>query len=460
MKKTCLLLCFFGFFLSGFTQNKSSQLDSLFASLHKEKKFFGNVLIAEKGKVIYQASFGKANIATGEDLNAESLFELASVSKQFTAMGIMLLKKQGKLSYEDSLRHFFPELPYSGISVRQLMQHTSGLPDYMDLMMNNCDAAKIGTNADMIRLLAVNKPAIVFKPGEKWEYSNTGYALLASIIEKVSGSSFPEYLAKNIFQPLSMKRTMIFRRRFEKRKEDNYAYGYGLDKKKNEYVLPDDDTAIAKMVRCLDGVMGDGTVNSTTNDLFLWDQTLYTEKLVSKEMMQEAFTSGLWPDGKPYNYGYGWFTGKLEKIGQIVNHAGGWPGYMTYIERHLETGNTIILLRNYEQPGLPVQKIRNIIYGYKEEIRKEVKLGNQSLKQYTGEYELAPGFIITISVEGERIFAQATGQEKFELFAEKEDYFFLKAVDATVKFNKGENKTVHSLTLRQNGQDTNGKKIK
>lgn len=459
MKRTgCLIGLLFTLFCTA--QDKAKQIDSLLKASHEEKKFYGNVLIAEKGTIIYQQSFGKANEATGQDLNAESIFELASVSKQFTAMGIMLLKQQGKLNYDDSLRKFIPELPYYNITIRQLLHHTSGLPDYMDLFMKNWDSTKIATNKDMVEQLAKYKPAILFAPGKKWEYSNTGYALLASIIEKVSGKSFGDYLDIAIFKPLDMKRTMVYRRRYEKKTVDNYAYGYVFDKTKNKFVLPDSLAETANMVYSLDGIVGDGTVNSTTHDLLKWDRALYTEKLVPKEMLAEAFEPGLLNDGKKTTYGFGWFLGENKEIGKLVNHSGGWPGYSTLIERHLDSDKTIIILRNHDGEFQLMQKLRNILYGLKEEIVKEITVSSEILKQYIGEYELAPGFTISISVEQDKLFAQATGQERFPLFAEKEDLFFLKVVEAKVKFEKDEKGAVNKMILYQGGQEVPGVRIK
>src|SRR5688572_5558074 len=193
MKRLVLLICIIISSVAS-AQTKTTQIDSFLSKLHKDDKFYGNVLVAEKGEIIYQGSFGKANIAADKDLNSSSIFELASVSKQFTAMGIMLLKKQGKLNYDDTLRKYFPELPYYTITVRHLLNHTSGLPDYMELFGKYWDSSKIAVNKDMIELLARHRPAVNFNPGERWEYSNTGYALLASIIEKASGKEFGKYL--------------------------------------------------------------------------------------------------------------------------------------------------------------------------------------------------------------------------------------------------------------------------
>lgn len=437
---------------------KQKQLDSLFGKLNADKQFYGNVLIAEKGKILYQKSFGKANAATGETLNAESVFELASVSKQFTAMGILLLQKEGKLRLEDSLRKYFPELPYSGITVKHLLQHTSGLPDYMNLMLSKGNVNTIMTNADMIALLAKHKPKRNFVPGEKWEYSNTGYALLASIIEQVSGRSFGDYLAASIFGPLKMKNTFVYRRRFESRVVNNYAYGYIMNPKTKEYVLPDSLLMTAKMVYCLDGITGDGTVNSTTGDLLKWDRALYTEKLISKEMLAAAFTPGMLNNGKAHHYGYGWAVGEFQNR-KIINHSGGWPGYATFIERHTETDKTIIILSNYESEA-PAAEVRNILYGIIPEVKKEVQLTDDVLKQYEGVYELQKNFVLKVTLDGSRLFVQATGQEKFEMFAEKKDLFFLKEVEAGLEFVRNEKNEIIAVILNQDGMKTEAKKIK
>lgn len=457
MQKLFLLLVF-TISLSVAAQDKAAAFDSLYMGLYNKQLFFGNVLIAEKGKIIYQKSFGKANYTTNADLDAESVFELASVSKQFTAMGIMLLKKQGKLNYGDSLRKFFPELPYQHITVRQLLHHTSGLPDYIDLFVQHWDSTNIATNKDIIDLLVKYHPPVRFAPGEKWEYSNTGYALLASIIEKVSGMKFPDYLQKYIFDPLEMKHSQVYRRRYENRTIPNYAYGYVFDEKTKRFALPDSVGETAAMVYSLDGIVGDGTVNSSATDLLKWDRALYTDKLVSAAMIAEAFQPGILPDGKPTSYGFGWALGKIEGVGRVVNHTGGWPGYNTFIERNIDQDKTIIILRNHQAKGDVIKKTRQILYGLKEEVKQEITVQAEILKQYVGEYELVPGFSITITVENDKLFGQATGQGKFELFAEKEHVFFLKVVDAKIQFNQDEKGAVTGLTLFQNGQEVPGKK--
>jgi CubicO group peptidase (beta-lactamase class C family) len=459
MRKILLGCCLLGSFF-GYAQQKAASLDSLFTNLHREGKFYGNVLIAEKGVPVYEKSFGLADEQTKRPLDKETVFELASVSKQFTAMGIMMLQKAGKLNYDDSLGKFIPELPYHHISIRNLLNHTSGLPDYMALFDLAWDLKRIATNKDMIEQLIQYKPAILFQPGMKYEYSNTGYALLASVIEKVSGMPYSDFLQKNIFKPLKMTRTRVYRRRYENKAMDNYALGYVKDKKLG-FVLPDSLADYRNMVYCLDGIVGDGTVNSTTGDLLKWDRALYSNSLINQELLAEAFKPVKLGNGKTSKYGFGWSIDSIGLFGNIVNHSGSWPGYNTFIERHLTNDKTIIILKNHEVDGFYLSKIRNILYDIKIVTGAEATLDEETLKKYIGKYELAPGFVISITVSKGKIYAQATGQQMFEIFPEKDnkDLFFVKVVDAKIKFSRDEKGMVNSLTLLQNGQEIPGPKI-
>lgn len=436
------------------------QFDSLFNKLHADGLLNGNVLIASGDTVIYKGSFGLAEHTGKRALNDSSVFELASVSKQFTAMGIVLLKEKGKLRYEDSLRHFFPELPYQDITVKHLLQHTSGLPDYMMPVMMNAKPGTIATNADIISLLAKKNMKALFKPGEKWEYSNTGYAILASIIEKVSGKSYRDFLKENIFIPLGMVHTEVYRRRYDKKTIDNYAYGYIPDGKTNGWILPDSVPVTGKMVFVLDGIVGDGTVNSTAPDLLKWSLALDKHLLVPEKTQDEIFTPGLLNDGSKHSYGFGWMVSQKQAAGRTVAHNGGWPGYGTYIEKHIDSGKTIIILSNHDQPKVPFGKISGILSGIKEEEPKEIKMEEAELKNYEGKYELTPDFVITITVDKGKIYEQATGQEKIEIFPQKEDLFFLKAVEAQIRFERNDKKEVTGMVLLQNGAEMPGKKIK
>ena len=191
--------------------------------------------------MIYKKSFGIANEETKQPLNENSIFEIASITKQFTAMAIMMLNEKGKLNLDDDISKFIPELAfYKGITIRHLLNHTSGLPDYMELFEKIFDKSKIATNKDIISIFAQRQPKVLFTPNSKHDYCNTGYALLASIIEKVSGETYPNFLQKAIFKPLGMKNTFVYKRRLTPKQIDNYAYGYVYSDSLKKYALPDD----------------------------------------------------------------------------------------------------------------------------------------------------------------------------------------------------------------------------
>jgi CubicO group peptidase (beta-lactamase class C family) len=343
-------------------QDRSEKVTRLIDSLHTAGKFNGNIVIAEQGKIMYQKSIGLANHKTGARLNENSLFELASVSKQFTAMGIVMLKQKGKLNYDDPLAKFIPELSfYQGVTIRNLLQHTSGLPDYESILDSLFDRKKIATNQDIIDTFKKYKPALNFEPGTKWKYSNTGYALLGTIIERLSGLSYGAYLEKTIFRPLRMNRTQVYRRRYQPKNIENYAYGYIYVDSLKKYLLPD-ELATTQYVIYMDGIVGDGTVNSTVIDLLRWDQALYTEKLVPKSALKEIFTSGVLKDGKSTNYGFGWSVTTDSVYGKMTTHTGSWPGYRTIIDRHIDQNKTIIILQNHDKVVNPGKEIRKIMY--------------------------------------------------------------------------------------------------
>lgn len=181
-------------------QRSMKRIDSLFNSFYVTEQFNGNVLIVEKGKPVYQKSFGVANEQSKEKMNRNSIDELTSCAKQFTSMAIVQLKEHGKLNYDDAIDTYLPELEaYHMVTVRQLLNHTSGMPDYMQLMDSVWDKSKIAVNKDVVQLLAAHHPKLLFEPNTKFEYSNTGYVLLASIIEKLSRLPYATYLEKKFF---------------------------------------------------------------------------------------------------------------------------------------------------------------------------------------------------------------------------------------------------------------------
>ncbi len=454
------------FLLAGhllFSQDRIQKIDSLLNLLYSKHRINGNVLVAEKGKVIYKHSFGNANEETNQKLNDSSIFELASCSKQFTAMGIMILKEKKKLKLDDPISKFIPQLSnYKGVTIKNLLNHTSGLPDYMELMDSLFDKTKIATNKDIIAIFGKVQPEILFEPNVKYEYSNTGYALLATIIEKVSGQTYANFLQKNIFSPLKMTNSFVYTRRLAPKKIDNYAFGYVKSDSLKKYILPD-SLPETKMVIWIDGIVGDGCVNSTVIDLLKWDRALYTNKLLSKEGMEELFQVATLNDKSKTKYGFGWEIDNNADFGKIVSHSGGWPGYVTYIERHITNDKTIIILQNHNNVSIPVKSIESILYNKPlptQKIRNEIKLSVEQLQKFVGTYEVEKGFELNIVLEKEQLFVQLTGQNPFPIFAENDLLFFLKVVDAQLRFEKNDKDEIVKVFLLQNGNKQEAKRKK
>jgi CubicO group peptidase (beta-lactamase class C family) len=444
-----------------FGQDRIQKIDSLLNSLYSDQRINGNVLVAEKGKVIYKHIFGNANEEKKQKLDENSVFELASVSKQFTAMAIMILKEKKMLSLDDNFTKYIPKLSnYKGITIRNLLNHTGGLPDYEEVMDTLFDKNKIAINKDIITLYAKHNPKILFEPNTEWKYSNTGYALLASIIENVTGMDFGDYLNKVIFKPLKMNNTTVFRRRYTSQQINNYAFGYLYSDSLKKYILPD-DFAETKYVIWLDGIVGDGTVNSTVIDLLKWDRALYSNKLLSAEGMKEIFEVATLNDKSKTQYGFGWFVEENVDFGKIVSHSGSWPGYKTYIDRNITNDKTIIILQNHENSSIPVKSIRAILYNKpipKPAVRKEIALKIDQLEQFVGVYEIEKYVKIKITLEKNQLFTQLTGRSSFPIFADSELSFFLKVVDAQLQFEKNEKGEVIKVYLLQNGNKIEAKR--
>jgi CubicO group peptidase (beta-lactamase class C family) len=389
-------------------------------------KFNGNVLVAKGGTIIYQKAFGSRNYDTKESLDNNSVFELASISKQFTAMGILLLIEKEKLKFSDTLRKFFPQLPYQDITIQHLLTHTSGLPDYMQAMATKWDHKRVAFNDDVINFLAAERLPPNFKPGARWEYSNTGYQMLASIIEKVSGQTLKQYMQQNIFSPLKMNHTRVYNtRRSTNEAIPNYAFGYTYSDSLKQYMLPDSLPAL-DFVYYLDGIQGDGIVNSTTGDLLKWDRALKNNILLSKVAQKEMFSPQALMDtfAKTY-YGYGVAVGKNE-LGNFITHSGGWPGYFTNLVRYLDDDVTIIVLSNNESNAIGLSGALTYITYEKPVIlpyvHKEVIIDGAILDRYVGKYGI-PQEIELIKKEG-KLYRRLKGRPDVELKPESERKFF------------------------------------
>lgn len=427
------------------SQVKVEMLDAYLINLSENGKFNGNILLADKGNIIYQKSFGLANETTGEQLTLNHIFETASVSKQFTAMAILILNERKKMSLDDELSKYIPELNnYPTITVKNLLHHTSGLPDYLRLD-SLFDKSKINDNKDLIAIFAKHSPKLQFTPNTKHLYSNTNYVFLATIIEKVSGKSFSEFLKTEIFKPLEMNNSFVYRRRYKPEKIKNYAYGYVYSDSLKRNIIPDSLPEYNKVIY-LDGIQGDGIVNSTLQDLLKWDRALYTNKLISKKSIDEMFMPTPLSDSAYYQYGYGWRIHKNSEFGKVVSHSGGWPGYNAYIERHLDNDKTIIILTNSNKSVHSYSILQRALYNLP--LPNEIKVDSELLNQYTGEYALNPNAIFKISLSDGQLMAQQPDGEPLSIYPETQSTFFFEEFqNVRIEFIKNDNGDVTKFII-------------
>jgi len=312
---------------------KSKKLHAYFKRRNEKIGFNGTVLFAENGEVVYKNAFGFADIKKKKKINLKTKFQIASASKPFTSYAIMLLKQEGELSYEDSVQHYFPDFPYGGVTIRLLLIHKSGLPEYFyfaDKLWK--DRTKPISNKDVVDLMIKHHPQRYYLPDKKYNYINTNYCLLAAIIEKVTGDTFEEFMQEEVFDPLEMKDTYIYNKSHPT-EQSNLAIGYTRRRRKAEDSY-------------LNGVVGDKGIYSTVEDMLKFDQALYKGDPVELEILEEAFQ----PAHKRLyihdNYGFGWRINAKDSTNKIVYHTGWWKGFRSYFIRELGKKKTIIVLSN------------------------------------------------------------------------------------------------------------------
>jgi len=431
---------------------------------YKYFRFNGNVLVAKNGKPIYSDALGVADRSSGRMLNDSSVFELASLSKQFTAMAIIICRERNQLTYQDNIKKFFPTLPYDNITIWNLLTHTSGLPSYEDQFAKHWDHKKIAYNKDVVDMLVKVNDTLRFAPGSRWQYSNTGYALLALIIEKVSGLSYNAFLSKNIFRPLNMRNTFVYNtRRSSNKLPANYALGYVYSDSIKRYILPD-SLARLDYVYYLDGIVGDGCVNSTIGDLFKWDEALYANKIITPTSLNDML-SPIVPtragDTSTY-YGFGVMVLPHTEAGKTITHTGGWPGYATLITRHPDRHETIIVLSNNESNiGLMNASLESILAG--EDLvmpyeHKEVKIDTSVLRRYAGRY--SAGLTMQFIVKDGKLYRHRNGTPDIELKPESETKFFYSdGTDRQIEFEVDPTGKVARTWFMNSGQKGELKKI-
>jgi CubicO group peptidase (beta-lactamase class C family) len=317
---------------------KAVLIDSVFSHLQTKAGFNGTVLYGERGRLVFKKAYGYADFKTKKRLQTNSPFQLASVSKMFTAMSVMILKEEGLLQYDDSIRKYIPELPYRGVTIRHLLNHRSGIPDYMHFADDHWNVETPLLNDDMIRIMAREQLPAFFPPNQGFDYCNSNYALLASIVERVSGKKFDVFVQEKIFDPLNMDDSFIYH--LQGGQPIPAFVPVGVTGHRSSRGLPRPEPDFYQ-----NGIVGDKGVYATVEDLFKWDQALYQEILVGDDELKEAYTPGS-PKFSKYvdNYGFGWRL-KADRV-NTVYHYGWWKGFRTYFVRDLYQEKCIIVLTN------------------------------------------------------------------------------------------------------------------
>ncbi|WMM23928.1 serine hydrolase [Tissierella sp. MB52-C2] len=428
----------------------SNKLDTYMKALQEKQNFSGSILVAKEGNILLNQGYGFADIDQATMNRSQTKFAIGSVTKQFTAMAIMQLSEKGLINMEDSLSKYLPDFPNGeSITIHNLLTHSSGLANFTDLEEFYTLSVNKLNPMDILDLIK-DKP-LMFKPGESFSYNNTNYLILGILIEKLSNMSYEEYLQKNILTPINMNNTGIS---YGKNNglHDATAYSGHLE------VAPIDDEVVLR------GTYSAGNMYSTTEDLYRWSEALKTEKLVKKETMNQIFTEHIDME-EAGSYGYGWMI--IDSgVGKMILHGGNTLGFTSDIVRFTDLDMTIVILSNkgYYDTTTLTNTLTSIVLGGSYELPAtlvEIEIEDTDLyDNYIGEYELAPEAIYTITREGNNIFAQLTGQGKFEIFPSSENEFFYKIVDAKITFVKDDNGNVTNLILHQMGQDMPAMKIK
>ena len=433
-------------FVVHFSFAQVDKLDALIDAYAKLYKFNGSALVAKNGVILLNKGYGYRNATDKVANNEQTIFQLGSVTKQFTSAVILKLQEEKKLSVSDKLSKYFPGYPKGdSITIEQLLTHTSGIYNYTNDGKFMANEVTKSANREMMMALFKDKP-LDFSPGSSWSYSNSGYSLLGYIIEAVTKKPYEQAVRKYIFTPLKMTHSGFD---FTHLKSNEKAIGYFKlnDKEKVEAPIVDSSVSFSA-----------GAIYSTIGDLYLWHKALQKNSILSREQQEKAYTP------VKNRYGYGWSIDSIEGK-RRVSHGGGIHGFITTIARVPEDDICIVLLSNASNTtvGEISKSIFAILYGKEYELpkeRTEIKLPEEKLKEYVGEYELNKDLHVVISLKEGALVAIPTGQKTEILYAEKEDLLFVKSQDIQLEFTRNEKKEIDGFILHQGGAKIPCKKIK
>ncbi len=417
------------------------------------------VLVARDGKILYSKGFGMADADSGEENIPETIFRIGSITKQFTATAILKLREEKKLDITDKLSKYLPDFPRADeVTINHLLTHTSGIHSYTNV--GNLDALILTETSDKKVIDTIKTFDYDFDPGTQLLYNNSGYYILGMIVEQVSGKPIAEYLKEKIFLPLEMRSTGWH-------KSDDLIEGEakGYSFTNNEFSRALDWN--------MDWAGGAGQLYSTTGDMFKWNEALFSGNVLNEESMEMAFRPAKLNNGEdallgPEKYGYGWVIGNTRGL-KIIHHGGGLHGFSTFLARFPEQKLTVCVLTNC-LPAPPNQYPQLAAYQLAEyylweemepqESNSEAKdIDKENYSEYVGKYEFPGGAILDVTLDGEQLYIQLSGQPKFEVFPKMKDEFFLKVVEAKIKFFRDDSGNIEYLVNYQGGRETKAPRL-
>jgi CubicO group peptidase (beta-lactamase class C family) len=439
----------------------AARVDSLIVSQIKPGGPGCSIAVIREGKIIFERGYGLANLDWSIPNSPSTVFNIASLSKQFTAACVVLLDEEGKLSLNDDIRTWLPEIPDYGkkITILNLINHTSGIRDYESLMPPAGMRYDIPWEPRKIYDFIISQRELDFAPGEKFSYSNSGYVLLAEIIRKASGLTLAQFADQQIFKPLGMKNTFFYDDLYRVVKNRATGYDYIFDRE--VYTTGQNDTYTT----------GPGGVFSNVEDLALWDRNFTEKRIGGQHFMETLLTRGIQNNGDTLKYACGLETGNYRGL-PTLSHSGWWAGFLSYILRFPEQKTTIILLANSTSDILPVKYCRKTadIYLYDmfpadkrpapETPASPKKKSTEAVidpivyDAYAGRYQIGEmNAVFTVSRDNNRLLGQFNGQFRFQMFPESDSTFFLKIDEVQVKFPRDKNGRVNCLLWSQGGQE-------
>jgi CubicO group peptidase (beta-lactamase class C family) len=421
-----------------------ARADQIVQSFVNAKQFMGSVLVARNGQVLVDKGYGFADLEWQIPDTPETKFRLGSMTKQFTAAGILLLEQRGKLSTDDLVKKYMPDAPaaWEKITIYNLLTHTSGIPNFTSFPDYRSSEGTPATPAQLVARFR-DKP-LDFQPGEKWNYSNSGYVLLGYLIEKISGQTYQNFIQENFFKPLGMN-------------DSGYDSNSAIILRRASGYTPGPGGPVNAGYIDMSIPFSAGALYSTTHDLLRWDEALYWGKVLSAAALKKMTT--------PFKQNYA--CGLMIQTVQghtVYEHAGGIEGFNTDMAYYPDEKLVLIALSNLNgnAPSSILQQLGEVVHGQKVILpseHSEIAVAPEILARYVGVYGLAPNFNLNITLVDGQLISQATGQGKVPLFAESETMFFTKVVNAELEFPKGEKGPATQLILHQNGRDINGKRL-